>query len=165
MQIKIIFIALVVLLGCSPAKVSISKLTLKNSLYYYLQTKQPYTGEVLIKFDNGKTASVINIKNGVPDGRWVAYGYQGEIVQEGVYQPVDISTEFFFKGSDFIRLNVCTTKEGSVEFTDIFLVTNTPEKTYSEDKDKILAFLKTKSINIIDDNIHEIKYVTAEVEN
>ncbi|MGF6928963.1 hypothetical protein QFZ48_004463 [Chitinophaga sp. W2I13] len=58
---------------------------------------KPFSGIAVIKFDNGKVSNSIHFKNGIPDGKWTAYGYQGEIVQEGKYTPIPIdnSNELF----------------------------------------------------------------------
>lgn len=164
MRLIYVFVASFILLGCSSTKVSIDNLQVKENRYY-LQGKKPYTGKVISKFDNGSVASVIQIKNGIPDGKWVAYGYKGEIVQEGSYQPVNISEENMFKNNNFIRLNVCNTKEGAIEFTDVFVVTESIEPNVRDYKNEILAFLKSKSINIKGDSINEVKYVKAELDN
>lgn len=153
------------LLACSPTKVSIDELSLKESRYFYLHSKQPYTGEAISKFDNGKISSMIKFKNGVPDGKWFAYGYKGEIIQEGYYHSIDISNEDKFKGEAFLRLNICTTKEGPVEFTDIILVSKKRENITVENKNKLRDFLKSKSINIKGDSINEIRYTKGELEN
>lgn len=141
------------------------KLQVKENRYY-LHGEKPYTGKVVSKFDNGGISSIIQMKNGIPDGKWTAYGYKGEIMQEGSYYPVNVSNENMFKDDNFIRLNVCNTKEGTIEFTNVFVVTKSIEpRDVGNYKNKILDFLKSKSINIKDDSINEVKYVKAELNN
>jgi hypothetical protein len=165
MQTKFVIIVLFIISGCSPKRISIDKLQLKGNNYFYMQTNQPYTGLVISKFENGNIANIIKMKDGIPNGKWVAYGYKGEIIQEGCYQPIDISNEFFLGGrGNFVRLNVCTAKEGAFEFTDVFFVTKNFNHDYSENKNKLLAFLKSQSIYIKGDTINEVKYVMGELD-
>src|SRR4051812_43547785 len=112
--------------GCSTSTVSIDQLILKKGRYYAPGSGRAFTGEATLTFDNGTIAGWVQFKNGVPDGRWVAYGYEHEIVQEGSYVPVSINSEAFLKRADIIRFNLCKTKEGKWSFTDAFIVTNTP---------------------------------------
>jgi hypothetical protein len=165
MKLYFVFAIILILGGCTPTKVSIDKLQVKESRYY-LKNEKPYTGEVVSSFDNGSIASIIQMKGGVPNGRWVAYGYKGEIVQEGNYQPVHISNEELFSNSNVVRLNVCNTKEGQIEFTDVYVVSKSiPDINLEQYKHQLLSFLKTKSVTVKGSSINEIKYVVAELGN
>ena len=150
--------------SCSSPKIAIDKLIMKQGKYYSINSKNPYAGKVISKFDNGNIASIIEMKNGVPNGKWVAYGYKNEVVQEGSYNPIDVSNDALLMNSTISRLNVCTTKEGAIEFTDIFLVTDTPDKKVENIKAQVSTFLKSRSIVIKGDSINEIKYVKGELE-
>lgn len=87
-------------------------------------------------------------------------------MQEGNYVPVDISNDGSFKYKNIIRLNLCTTKEGNAEFTDAFIITNTPTQYREEEFKPILnAYLKSHTIVIKEDSLHEIKFVKGELDS
>lgn len=169
MTMRLLFsISLFVLLfsGCSSSKVNIDRLQVKQSRYYLPNSSKPYSGKVVFRYENGDVSNVVEIKNGVPDGKWIAYGYKKEIVQEGSYTPIDLRNEVDFFTDSINRLNVCVTKEGMAEFTDILLITDRPNKKDADDeKKRILAVLKSHSILIKGDTINEIKYVKNELSN
>lgn len=154
------------LLSCSSSNTSIDCLQIKQSKYFLPNSSKPYTGEVVFKHYNGEVSNIFKIKNGVPDGEWIAYGYKKEIVQKGFFKPIDLSDEIELLHDSIARLNVCTTKEGEIEFTDILLITDVPnKKSIGNERDKILAVLKKHSIAIKGNAINEIKYVRGELSN
>jgi hypothetical protein len=165
MKFYFVFAAVLIFGGCTPTKVSIDKLQVRENRYY-LKNEKPYTGEVVSNFDNGSIAGIIQMKDGVPNGRWVAYGYNGEIVQEGNFQPLSISNESLFSNINVVRLNVCNTKEGKIEFTDVYVVSKSiTDFNIEQYKHQLLSFLKYKSVIIKGDSINEIRYVVAELGN
>lgn len=153
--------------GCTSSKITIDNLQMIQNKYYLAGTQKPYSGKVISKFDNGDVSSVIEIKEGVPNGKWIAYGYKNEIVQEGSYYPINVSNETEFMQDSIKRLNICFTKEGLMEFTDVFLITNEPDKKKGGNINSqiIFTFLKNHSIVIKGDTINEIKYVKGELDN
>lgn len=162
----IIIFPILILLGCSNSKVNIDGLQIRQGKYYSLNAQKPFSGEAISKFDDGNIASIIELKEGVPNGKWITYGYKQEIIQEGFYHPINVSNETEFMKDSIKRLNVCTTKEGEIEFTDIFLITDkNDKKDVGNEKSKITAFLKKRSILIKGDTINEIKYARGELEN
>jgi antitoxin component YwqK of YwqJK toxin-antitoxin module len=69
-------------LGCSSSRVNIDRLQIRQGKYYLINSSKLYNGKVVFKHDNGNVSNIIEIKEGVPDGKWIAYGYKKEIVQE-----------------------------------------------------------------------------------
>lgn len=153
-------------LGCSDTQIHEDLLQLRQGKYYFQRSSTPYTGKVVSKFDDGNISSIIDVKQGIPNGKWIAYGYQKEIVQEGSYTPIDLSAEPDFFQEGIYRLNVCVTREGGFEFTEILLLTETPgKKDTTKETVRILNVLKKHAIQLKGDTISKIKYVTGELED
>ncbi|HEY8389133.1 MAG TPA: hypothetical protein VIK74_11040 [Parasegetibacter sp.] len=155
--------SLVILCGCFPSQISLDKLQIEAN-QYCLKNGKPYTGKVISHFDNGNVASIIQMKDGVPNGRWIVYGYKREIIQEGNFHPVSTIPDDIFNNSNIVRLNVCNIKEGINEFTNVYIVANsTGNYNTGQYKRKLLSFLINKSITVKGDSINEIKCVAAEL--
>jgi hypothetical protein len=152
--------------GCSSPKVGLDELKMRQNKYYFGSSQKPYSGKIISKYDNGYISNIIEMKDGIPNGKWVVYGYKKEIIQEGFYNPITVSNEADFFKNSIKRLNVCTTKEGEVEFKDILIITDASDKKeLGDEKSKILAFLRSHSMIVNGDTINEIKYVRGELEN
>ncbi|WP_116543014.1 toxin-antitoxin system YwqK family antitoxin [Pontibacter virosus] len=131
---------------------------------YYLN-KKPFNGKAVSKFDNGNISGFIEFKNGIPNGKWIAYGYAGEIVQEGSFQPIIVNSNNSLTSDDIKRINLCTTREGAIEFTDVYVIVETNGiLDKSRMKANVNAFLKSESISIKGDSINEIKIVKGEID-
>ena len=165
MKFYLIFSILLTFWSCTQKNVSIDKLQIKENRYC-LKNDTPFTGEAVSNYDNGTIACIIQMKDGVPNGRWVAYGYKGEVVQEGNYQPISEINEELFDNSNIIRLNVRNTKEGIIEFTDVYVVLKSIQTfNIKMHKNQLLSIIKSNSVIIKGDTINEIKYVVAELGN
>ena len=165
---KRVFIAsfLIILLfsSCTSSKELVSDLVLKNDRYYKKKSEQPFTGIAITKFDNGVMSSSTELKNGVPNGKWFAYGYKSEIVQEGKYIPV-VTNEPLFVEKNIKRLNVSFGKEGSYSFTDVYvIVENTLVSDIANLKKDIQQLLQRRNILVNKDSLNEIKIVKGELE-
>ena len=60
--------------SCSSKK-SFEDLYLKDDQYCLKETKSPFTGEVIIRFKSGNISNKIEMKDGIPNGKWISYGY------------------------------------------------------------------------------------------
>lgn len=167
MRVFIFFCSILILVfGCTSSDVNINRLQIRQNKLYEVGSSNPFTGKVILNHDDGSLSNTFELKNGIPDGKWVAFGYENEIVQEGSYNPIDLSSEPSFFADSVKRLNICFTREGDVEFTDIFLVTDVKNKKPIEnEKSRILGFLRAHSIAIKGDTINKIEYVVNELED
>ena len=163
--LKICF--LFICISCTNSNITIDHLFINQGKYYLQDSNNPYSGKVVTKFENGNISNVIELKNGIPNGKWIAYGYKNEIVQEGMYTPIEInSLDTLFTNLNIGRLNVCHTKEGSKEFTDVFLITNNSYKTKERDiKTYVSQYLKNHLIIPKEDSIYEIICLKGELES
>ena len=151
--------------GCSSRGVTIEDLQIKNNKYYLNNSKTPYSGKVVSKFEDGGISDIVEMKDGIPNGKWVAYGYNKEVIQEGTYCPFDVEREAEFATSNISRFNVCITKEGSIEFTNVFLITDDTNKVERESlKPQVFLFLKNYIVLFKGDTINEIRYLKGELE-
>lgn len=122
---KILFFCLwLTILSCSQMsrRTSYDNLVFKHYLFFEKDAHAPFTGITESKFENGNISNVIRFKNGVPDGEWAAYGYQGEIVQSGKYTPVYPDTSTYDSVGKIERINICFFQEGDYKYNDILVV-------------------------------------------
>jgi hypothetical protein len=78
-----ISILLILFAGCK-SRVDIDHVEQReHGLTYMKGTNKLVDGQVVRKFENGRTAEVSNYRNGKPIGNWYAYGYDGEVVSHG----------------------------------------------------------------------------------
>jgi len=154
-SLKYLIISLL-LIGCFNHKVQISDLRILHNKYYYKEEKIPFSGIVISKFESGQVLNEINVQNGIPIGNWVAYGYDGEVVQNGTFRPFYLRKNRINSITGIERINLCPTKEGNVSFIDLYIITNNANLKFDK-KSKIIyaALIDTlKSNNIkIDTNL------------
>ena len=58
------------------------KLEMKDGTAYKKGSKTPYTGKLIVDYDDGAKA-IVNYKNGKPNGEMVFYKQNGEVVMRG----------------------------------------------------------------------------------
>ena len=61
------------------------KLELKDVIAYKKGTKTPYTGKVIVDYDDGAKV-IMNYKNGKPNGEMIFYKQNGEVVMRGTFK-------------------------------------------------------------------------------
>ncbi|PWG77915.1 toxin-antitoxin system YwqK family antitoxin [Pararcticibacter amylolyticus] len=162
-----LIIFLFFLSSCSRSQILLEELVLKENIYFQKGTSMPYDGEAISKFDNGRISNKISIKNGIPEGPWTAYGFDGEVVQCGKYVPFK-NKELTVNGVKSIRrLNVCEVKEGQNSYTDIFVVVADQLKVPNnpkELKNTLIKLLKMKGYNFENKQVNQVKLVAGELE-
>jgi len=142
-------------------------LIIKKSIFYKDSTKV-YSGHAFSKFDDGKISNDVLIENGIPSGKWIAYGYQGEIVQRGSYNPVMLDYVNIEDLKEVQRINICETEEGNERFFDIFIVSNYCIKSIDKTGDKrflnaLLNVLKIQNVELELNKINKITGVNIEL--
>jgi hypothetical protein len=147
--------------SCTPTEVTLDKLELRESKYFLIDSEKPFNGKLITEFEKGKVASEIPVKEGIPKGKWLAYGYHHEIVQEGKFNPIDVNNEKEFINRGVKRINICDTKEGNIEFTKIYVIYDKQIENFDL-KAQILSLLRDRSIHIKGDTIEKIIYVPGE---
>jgi hypothetical protein len=165
---ELIFIIYTLIAGCSANDVLVNKMILRNGRYFISNdTHVPYTGTALSKFDTGKLSEKTSFINGVPNGKWLAYGYNGEVIQSGTYKPRLLKSLDIETIKQIIRINICTTIEGNQNFIVLYLVSNNGEEFDIEKKaplfNIILEKLKQQGITIRNDLVDKIRIVKTEI--
>ncbi|GEP89297.1 hypothetical protein [Chitinophaga terrae (ex Kim and Jung 2007)] len=95
---------------------------LVNDQIMLKKTDRPYSGKVIVRFANGKTASMSTFKNGYRLGDWYIKGLADEIVQEGRYIGCPTELEQFAKKRFNVkRCSVSLWKEGTKSFVTLYL--------------------------------------------
>ena len=61
------------------------KLEIKDGTAYKKGSKTPYTGKLIVDYDDGAKA-IMNYKNGRPNGKMVFYKQNGEVVMRGTFK-------------------------------------------------------------------------------
>lgn len=149
----IVYISCLLLLGCSEPVILKDDLEFKEFKYFSKRNDKPFSGTAVIKFDNGKVSNSIRFKNGIPDGKWEAYGYQGEITQEGRYTPVPIDDpDKLFE--NIKRISVCFFKEGEFTTNDILIILKKDNKQFNQSdklRASVLKYLNTYHKGVLQD--------------
>lgn len=77
---------IVLLLGsCATKKVNFDQLQDRNGLFYLVNDKEPFTGEI-VSYVAGKVEFEGEVKNGLKEGLWIYYYANGQKEMEGVYK-------------------------------------------------------------------------------
>lgn len=159
-----LYISCLLFLGCSNPVILKDDLEFKEFKYFNKRNDKPFSGTALIKFDNGKVSNSIRFKNGIPDGKWEAYGYQGEIVQEGRYTPVSIddSDKLF---ENIKRISVYFFKEGEFKTNDILIILKKDNNRSDELRAGVLKYLNFKDKSLLQNaKLDSIIFVKEELE-
>ncbi|WP_129716184.1 hypothetical protein [Pedobacter sp. SYP-B3415] len=165
---KKVYLIFFLLLGeaCGNPEASFKELVVKDNLFYK-DSLTVYSGYVFSEFDNGDISSKIPIKNGIPDGKWVAYGYDGEIVQSGTFKPIITGLVTLADLKQVSRINICDTNELKEHFIDIFIVCKALKKNVDKTNDKrfrdsLILLLKKRKIALDFNKINKITAVNIE---
>ena len=162
------FIFLFVVAGCVNSTILVKDLVIKNS-FFYKDSIELYSGHAFTKFENGRISNDILIKDGIPSGEWIAYGYQGEIVQKGSYRPVIFNYIRIEDLKRIQRINICEVEEGSERFIDIFIVSGDFKESVDKTgdrkvRDALVKVLRTQNIILEPSKINNIIGVDIELE-
>jgi len=133
----------ILLSGCSNHETLLKDLKLINNKYFYKEKDIPFTGIVTSAFKTGQISSKVTLKNGIPAGYWVAYGYKGEIVQDGTYRPIYLTYNNVDSIKGIKRINICFTKEGERHFIDLIIITNSRKLEFDRRSDMYKAVIDT----------------------
>src|SRR5687767_10252272 len=82
---KIVQVCIVMIFISCNREVNEDMVTYKDQRTYLKSTGKLFTGRVTRRFDNGRIASLLTYKDGVPNGKWYTNGFDGEEIQEGEY--------------------------------------------------------------------------------
>jgi len=73
------------LISCATKQINFDQLQDRNGLYYLVNDKEPFTGEI-ISYSGGKVELEGTVKNGLREGLWVFYFPNGQKKMEGIYK-------------------------------------------------------------------------------
>ncbi len=71
--------------SCVTKKVNFDQLQDRNGLFYLVNDKEPFTGEI-ISYVAGKVEFEGEVKNGLKEGLWIYYYANGQKEMEGIYR-------------------------------------------------------------------------------
>ena len=156
------------LIGCHNNRVNLDTLKLfKHKYYADGNHTTPFSGTAVSMFETGHISVNVNFNNGIPDGKWEAFGYDGEVVQNGTHQPISFKNIDIGPTIGVNRINICTTNEGKYTFVDIFLITDSIGKGTDPSSpaliDSLRVILKSKGFNIKNE-IHKVISASGEFE-
>ena len=90
---KYLIVLLLFVVGCGNERPMIDDMRIVNNKYYYKKNPLSFTGIAISKSESGQILNEVNLKNGVPVGRWKTFGDNGEVVQSGTYQPFYLKSD------------------------------------------------------------------------
>ncbi|MBL7138216.1 MAG: hypothetical protein ISS17_05545 [Bacteroidales bacterium] len=84
---KILFLAGIILIisSCATKKVNFDQLQDRNGLFYMVNDKEPFTGEI-VSYVAGKVEFEGTVKNGLKEDLWIYYYPNGQKKMEGIYK-------------------------------------------------------------------------------
>jgi hypothetical protein len=157
---------------CCGRKIDLSELVNKNFLYFpKADTLKPFSGTADGKDTSRGTEYVLTsytFKNGIPNGKWKAYGYQHETIMNGRFTPVLKIEEIKNDFPDLKRINIDRYTEGTDEkMVDLLLISGNPSINsinYKIKKKILLEYLVRKRY-LLEEEIPKIyEYVVSEGE-
>lgn len=117
---RILLLFCVFFVSCRPTTVTEDELVYQHGIMVLKKSQEPFTGDLIARRKSGRTSYKFSYENGVAKGNWYTKGYEGEIIQEGVYIDCDPDLVDFIKketGSDSCSLDLWT--EAPVTFVTL----------------------------------------------
>ena len=96
----------------------------KDQRTYLKSTGKLFTGRVTRRFDNGRIASLLTYKDGVPNGKWYTNGFDEERIQEGEYLDLNSIKIDPIKGFVLSSLSLWTEGDNTFVTMDILCEEN-----------------------------------------
>ncbi len=165
MKFLIAIIFLILFASCTNTA-RLDNLKLKNNKYYNNDSNIPFTGIAKGYFKSGELSSEINFEKGIPIGKSIGYGYDGEKINQGMSSVIRFSEKKPYL-SDVLRINLDKWYElPSRPFNSIVFITVSPSKIdIVKYKNEITEMLrKDKFINGTD-TLFTISVARGELEN
>jgi hypothetical protein len=79
-------LSLLLLPGCTQP---MDELVYADSVFKTASAR-PFTGIGRFYFASGTVSDQIHFQDGIPNGTWVSYGYQGEVIYQGEFTPLPL---------------------------------------------------------------------------
>jgi hypothetical protein len=168
MRYLITFLIIGSLIKCTRNHILLEELVIKDGKYFIAEEGiKPFSGIAISKFTNKQASNKISFINGVPNGSWISYGYKGEVIQSGKFEPQVKFIPVVGMIRQVIRVNVCTTVEARNTVIELYIVTHSTQ-TFDIQRESsafrgILNHLKSQGITIKNDLIDKIKVVNSEI--
>lgn len=168
MKYLITFLIISSLIKCTRNHIFLDELVIKDGKYFIAEEgTKPFSGIAISEFTNKQASNKISFVNGVPNGNWTSYGYKGEVIQSGKFEPQVKTIHDVAIIKQIIRVNICTTTEGGKTIVDLYIVTRSKQSFDIESKafnhEKILNNLKSQGLIFKNDSIDKIRVVNQEI--
>ncbi|MEZ4775871.1 MAG: hypothetical protein R3D00_22005 [Bacteroidia bacterium] len=118
--------------------VSCNRLIDSNSTYYQdgklFQSPENtlVDGVVVSHYANGVLRSEMTYSKGRPSGGWKTYGFDGEIIQQGIYFKDLCIDSFLYEANPTLDYLLSSSQEGSVTFATISLISHNKNKSLDD---------------------------------
>ena len=152
LKIAILLLTAVLLVSCS-TKRELKYLTEKESIYFYKNSTNPFSGKVFSIDTNfrGKVfiSTYYTFRNGIPRGSWKSYGYNKETFQDGAFEPLLEVSELKIIFPNISRVNICKFYEGKHRIIDIYVISKMLKNdslNFESKKKKVLNFILEKKL-------------------
>ncbi len=93
--------------------------TYRNGKLFKNKNSEPFSGKVLRYYENGSLASEAHYCLGIPCGKWIVYGYVGDIIQFGNYLSSSEVAENVSKALKGREFDVAVFNEGEMKYLDV----------------------------------------------
>lgn len=94
-------------------------LILVNGIAYSKKSNNTISGKLVQYFDDGKPSSEVEYRNGIPNGQWSSFGYEGELIQEGIYFVNMNVSDYCNTKTEIFHYELSTLTEGEYSFLNI----------------------------------------------
>lgn len=119
----ILFLLLVasMVTGCEQRQ-NLATLTYRQHVYV-TPDKTVFTGVGVREFASGRTAEQVQFEQGIPSGTWQAFGYDGEIIQQGSYRLLPLPNGVHaYHGLRVKRLNLFHFTEENHVYNELLVI-------------------------------------------
>jgi len=158
-----LFLLIVTACSCN-RNADLHQLVLRDNAYYLPGKSDKFSGRATTKLPNGKTSNIVNFRDGIPYGQWMAFGYEGEIIQDGSYRVV-VPSEDDGLDRSIVRLNVHTMLEGDYREKEVLvIVRERPRLDSAKVRENVKDYLAKHRDLLQSDSAHCIQILEGELQ-
>jgi|GEM_PF-3273763 len=161
----IIIVFTLFLISCKGENFRLTDLRLQNNYYYLKSDTVKFSGGIRILFPNNTVSNEFKFVDGVPNGKWTSYGHKGEVIQEGKYQPIDVSDNNRLVDLGIERLNLCHIKESDISFIDVIVILKEHHSNNQKQiENQVTDYLNEKNQLLEGDTVNSIQIAQCEID-
>lgn len=161
----IVIVFTLLLISCKGDDFRLTDLRLQKKYYYLKSDTVRFSGRIRTLFPDNTVSNDFRFVDGVPNGKWISYGHKGEVIQEGKYQPLDVSDNKRLVDLGVERLNLCHIKESDISFIDVIVILKDHHSNNQQQiEGQVTDYLNEKNQLLEGDIVNSIQIAQCEID-